>query len=342
MSKKYRIAIIGATGLVGRALVHILEQRKLPIDKLYLLASERSVNKTLSFLGKTILVEDLACFDFSCVQIAFFSAGSSVSLQYIPKAVSSGCIVIDNTAAFRYESQIPLIIPEVNGSVLSDYPESGIIANPNCSTIQMLLTVKPIYDAVGVDRINVATYQSVSGAGQSAVKELIDQTGKVLNGLAVQPKKFPMQIAFNVIPQIGDFQSNGYTHEEMKMVWETRKILQDESIKVNPTTVRVPVLYGHSEVIHLETKKPITVERVKKLLKQAPGVKVFDRRLTRGYPTAVTHSAHQDDVFVGRIRKDISHPLGLNLWVVADNIYKGAALNAVQIAEIMINKQLIN
>jgi len=336
MPQEFKLAIVGATGLVGRTILAILEQRNFPVKTVYVLASERSIGSSLSFKGESLLLENLAEFDFHKVDLVFFSAGSTISLEYVPKAVAAGCLVIDNTASFRYEEQVPLVIPEVNAEALKHYPCSGIIANPNCSTIQLLLVVKPIHTAVGVTRINVSTYQSVSGAGRKAVQELIEQTGRLINGLAVEAKAFSSQIAFNVIPHIDHFQENGYTREEMKMLWETRKILNDDRIVVNATAVRVPVLYGHSESVHLETKRKISVTKVKQLLKKAPGLVVLDRRATRGYPMPVTHSAHHDEVFVGRIREDISHPQGLNFWIVADNIRKGAALNAVQIAELMI------
>jgi len=282
----------------------------------------------------------LADFDFSQVQIGLFSAGGSVSEEYAPKAAAAGCVVIDNTSHFRYDDDIPLVVPEVNPDAIAQYRKRGIIANPNCSTIQMLVALKPIYDAVGIERINVATYQAVSGTGKSAINELAGQTAKLLNGKKADAKVYPKQIAFNVLPQIDVFLENGYTKEEMKMVWETKKIFNDETITVNPTAVRVPVFYGHSEALHIETKEKISAATARELLSNFDGITVMDEHKDGGYPTAVSDSAGNDDVFVGRIREDISHPRGLNLWVVADNVRKGAALNSVQIAELLVKKYL--
>jgi aspartate-semialdehyde dehydrogenase len=317
-------------------MLDILSQRKFPVGKVYALASERSAGSTVSFGRKELLVENLADFDFSKVQIGLFSPGASVSAVYAPKAGEAGCVVIDNTSQFRYDDDIPLVVPEVNPGALASYRNRNIIANPNCSTIQMLVALKPIYDAVGIERINVATYQAVSGTGKEAIEELATQTASLLNGRPVETKVYPRQIAFNVIPHIDSFQDNGYTKEEMKMVWETRKIMGDERIQVNPTCVRVPVFYGHSEAIHVETRDKITAEQARKLLEAAPGIVVLDERQAGGYPTPVGDASGKDPVFVGRIREDISHPRGLNLWVVADNVRKGAALNSIQIAETLI------
>jgi aspartate-semialdehyde dehydrogenase len=334
---KFKLAIVGATGLVGRMMVEILEKRQFPVDALYLLASERSLGETITFNKKEQLVEDLAGFDFKRVDIAVFTAGAKVSAQYVPIATKNNCIVIDNTSQFRYEKDVPLVIPEVNPQALKDYKKRYIIANPNCSTIQMLVALKPIYDSVGIRRINVVTYQSVSGAGKNAVEELREQAGRLLNGLTIKkPEVFASQIAFNVIPQIDDFQENGYTREEMKLVWETQKILADKTIQVNPTAVRVPVFYSHSEAVHIETEKKLSASQAKQLLKGAPGVSVIDKKVKNGYPMPVMQNSQEDTVMVGRIREDISHPLGLDLWIVSDNIRKGAALNAVQIAECLI------
>lgn len=336
MSKKFNLAIIGATGFVGQAVLTILQQRKFPINHLYLLASERSSGEIMEFNKQQLIVSDLVEFDFKQADIAIFTAGSDVSAQYVPKATQNACLVIDNTPQFRYDDDVPLIIPEVNPEALAGYKKRRIIANPNCSTIQMLVALKPIYDAVGIMRINVVTFQSVSGAGKAAFYELIQQAGQLLNGLPIkQPKAFTQQIAFNVIPHIDEFVENGYTREEMKMVWETKKIFADPEIQVNPTAVRVPVFHGHSEAVHIETKKKISVDQVNQLLKKAPGVLVIDKLANNGYPTPISHPG-SDKVLVGRLREDISHPLGLDLWIVADNIRKGAALNAVQIAELMI------
>lgn len=335
MTKKLKVAIVGVTGAVGEALLEVLQERKFPVSTLYPLASSRSVGKTVRFKNEDLDVEDVATFDFAQADIALFSAGGSVSKEYAPIAAAAGCVVIDNTSCFRYENDIPLVVPEVNPKRIAEYTNRGIIANPNCSTIQMVVALKPLHDAVGITRINVATYQAVSGTGKKAVSELISQVGELLNGRPAKSAVYPQQIAFNVLPHIDEFLDNGYTREEMKMVWETRKILEDNTILVNPTAVRVPVLYGHSEAIHLELKSPLTAEQARKLLQKAPGVKLIDDPAKLKYPTPIAHAAGRDEVFVGRIRQDISHPCGLNLWVVADNIRKGAATNAVQIAEIL-------
>lgn len=340
MSRVFNIAVVGATGAVGETILSILAERNFPIAKLYPLASSRSAGSTVLFKGKSIEVGDIAEFDFSQVQLALFSAGGSVSAEYAPKAAAENCVVIDNTSHFRYDDDVPLVIAEVNPHALKNYDVRNIIANPNCSTMQMLVALKPIYDEVGITRINVATYQAVSGAGRQAISELADQTGQLLNGKPAKTKVFSRQIAFNVIPHIDQFQENGYTKEEMKMVWETQKILEDSHITVNPTAVRVPVFYGHSEAVHIETRDKLTAEQAKKLLKKAPGIKVIDKMVPGGYPTPFDHATGSDEVYVGRIREDISHSKGLNMWIVSDNIRKGAALNAVQIAEIMIQDYL--
>ncbi|MDX8130223.1 aspartate-semialdehyde dehydrogenase [Methylomonas sp. BW4-1] len=340
MSKTYDVAVVGATGAVGETMISILEERNFPVGKVYALASERSAGKRIPFKDGSLVVEDLATFDFSKVQIGLFSPGASVSAEYAPKAAAAGCVVIDNTSQFRYDDDIPLVVPEVNPEKVADYKNRGIIANPNCSTIQMLVALKPIYDAAGISRINVATYQAVSGTGKEAIEELATQTANLLNAKPVEPSVYPKQIAFNVLPQIDVFMDNGYTKEEMKMVWETRKILGDADILVNPTAVRVPVFFGHSEAVHIETKTKISAEQVRELLASAPGVTLLDERENGGYPTAVTESSGNDDVFVGRIREDISHPTGIDLWVVSDNVRKGAALNSVQIAEVLVKSYI--
>ena len=340
MSKKYDVAVVGATGAVGEEMLKTLKQRKFPVGKVYAVASARSAGEFVDFGDDQLEVHDLATFDFGKVQIGLFSPGAEVSKIYAPKAAAAGCVVIDNTSQFRYDADIPLVVPEVNPQAIAQYKTRGIIANPNCSTIQMLVALKPIHDAVGIERINVATYQSVSGTGKPAIEELARQSAQALNGVEIERKVYPKQIAFNCIPHIDSFQDNGYTKEEMKMVWETRKIMGDERILVNPTAVRVPVFYGHSEAVHIETRKKITVNEARALLEKAPGVVVIDEHRDGGYPTAVTEAAHKDGVFVGRIREDISHPRGLNLWVVSDNIRKGAALNSVQIAEVLIRQYL--
>ena len=336
MTKEVDVAVVGATGAVGEAMLEILEQRNFPIRNLYPLASSRSAGKTIRFNGKSLTIEDLAEFDFSKAQIGLFSAGGAVSAEYAPKAAAAGCIVVDNTSHFRRDDDIPLVVPEVNPHAIAGYTQRGIIANPNCSTIQMLVALKPIRDAVGIERINVATYQAVSGTGKEAIEELAKQTAQLLNGKEANVEVYPKRIAFNVLPHIDTFQDNGYTREEMKMVWETQKIFEDDSIQVNPTCVRVPVFFGHSEAVHIETRDKITAEQARELLSAAPGVTVMDDCAEGVYPTPATESSGQDPVFVGRIREDISHPRGLNLWVVADNVRKGAALNSVQIAELLV------
>jgi aspartate-semialdehyde dehydrogenase len=340
MSKKFNVCVVGATGAVGETILSILEERKFPIDNLYPLASSRSAGKTIRCQGKSWVVQDLAEFDFSKAQIGLFSAGGSISEIYAPKAADAGCVVIDNTAHFRRDEDIPLVVPEVNPEALKDYKNRNIIANPNCSTIGMLVALKPIHDAAKIKRINVSTYQAVSGSGKSAITELTDQSVNLLSGKDIEVKVYPKQIAFNVIPHIDVFLENGYTKEEMKMVWETKKIFGDEDILVNPTAVRVPVIYGHSEAISIETESKITADEARNLLEKADGVEVIDIREDGGYATPFTDGATKDDVFVSRIREDISFENGLNLWVVSDNIRKGAALNSVQIAEIMIDKYL--
>lgn len=338
MSKVYDVAILGATGLVGQTMMEMLEQRKFPIGTLYPLASERSAGGEVEFKGKKLEVLNADTFDWSLVQLGFFSAGGSVSEKFAPIAAQAGCVVIDNTSHFRYEPDIPLVVPEVNSHALADYRNRNIIANPNCSTIQMLVALKPIYDAVGIERINVATYQSVSGAGKSAMEALARQTAELLNGKQITGDEFSRQMAFNVIPQIDVFMDNDYTKEEMKMVWETHKIMGDDSIMVNPTAVRVPVFFGHGEAIHIETTQQIDAQAVKQLLASAPGVTLYDER--ENFPTQVSSASGNDAVHVGRVRNDVSHPHGINLWVVSDNIRKGAATNSVQIAEVLINEYM--
>ncbi len=329
------VAIVGATGAVGEAMLRILVERKFPIGTLHLLASERSAGEKIEFGAKKIVVEDLATFDPSGIDIALFSAGGSVSKEYGPKFAAAGAVVIDNSSAFRYDADVPLVVSEVNPEQVRNRPR-GIIANPNCSTMQMLVALAPIHRKVGIERINVATYQSVSGGGRSALEELGRQTAALLSFQDPNPQRFPVQIAFNLIPHIDEFQDNGYTKEEMKLVWETRKILGDDSIQVNPTAVRVPVFFGHSEAVNVETREKISAAEVRKLLETAPGVEVVDEPEAGGYPTPVTHASGTDPVYVGRIRDDFSHPRAVNLWIVSDNIRKGAALNAVQLAELVL------
>jgi aspartate-semialdehyde dehydrogenase len=316
----------------------ILQERRFPIATLHVLASERSAGEQIEYDGRKITVQDLAGFDPAGVDFALFSAGGSISKEYAPKFAAAGAIVIDNSSAFRMDADVPLVVSEVNPEALNSIPR-GIVANPNCSTMQMLVALAPIHRAVGISRINVATYQSVSGAGRSALEELGRQTANILSFKDPDPKRFPVQIAFNLIPHIDDFLDNGYTKEEMKLVWETRKILGDDRIQVNPTAVRVPVFYGHSEAVHVETCNKITAAEALSLLEKSPGVTVVDDRAPGGYPTPVTHASGTDAVYVGRVREDISCENGLNMWVVSDNIRKGAALNAVQIAELLANKR---
>ncbi|HAZ61638.1 MAG TPA: aspartate-semialdehyde dehydrogenase [Gammaproteobacteria bacterium] len=341
MSRQFDIAVVGATGAVGRTFLDILEQRRFPVGRVHAVASARSAGSRVPFGASELVVESLEDFDFSRVQIGLFSPGAAVSAVHAPRAAAAGCVVVDNTSYFRMEPDIPLVVPEVNPQALAGYRNRGIIANPNCSTIQMVVALKPIYDAVGIERINVATYQAVSGSGQKAVDELRAQTEAHIAGRTLpEPQVYARPIAFNVIPHIDVFLENGYTKEEMKMVWETRKILGDENIQVNPTTVRVPVFHGHAEALHIETRTKISADEARELLRVAPGVTVIDERGPGGYPTPAVNAAGRDAVFVGRIREDISHPRGLDLWVVADNVRKGAALNGVQIAEMLVKHHL--
>ena len=331
--EKLNVAIVGATGAVGEAMREILDERSFPVDDVRLLASERSAGKRFQVGGKSRTVEVLDDFDFADTQVALFSAGGGISADHAPRAADAGAVVIDNTSHFRMDDAIPLVVPEVNGHRIADGLQTNIIANPNCSTIQMVVALKPIYDAVGIERINVATYQAVSGAGASGVEELASQTVSLLNAKAMpDPTVHPAQIAFNALAHAWDIQDNGYSVEEMKMVNETKKIFEDEDILVNPTCVRIPVFYGHSEAVHIETRDPISAADARDLLAVAEGVVVVDD-LDGGCPTAVEHAAGNDPVFVGRIREDLTHPCGLDLWVVSDNVRKGAALNSVQIAE---------
>ncbi len=332
------VAVVGATGAVGETMLAILQERDFPVGRLVALASERSAGTKIRFRGEDIVIQDLASFDPAGVDLALFSAGGATSKEWAPRFAAAGAIVIDNSSAFRYDDDVPLVVAEVNPDAMKTVPR-GIIANPNCSTMQMVVALAPIHRAVGIERINVATYQSVSGGGRSAMEELGRQTAAILRFEDPAPSRFPVQIAFNLIPHIDDFMDNGFTREEMKLVWETRKILGDDSIMVNPTAVRVPVFYGHSEAVHIETREKITAAEARALLEAAPGVEVVDERTGGGYPTPVTHASGNDPVYVGRIREDISHPRGLDLWVVSDNIRKGAALNAVQIAELWLKNR---
>jgi len=332
--RRFKVAVVGATGAVGETMLSVLAERKFPVGELVALASERSAGGEVAFGDDEVLVRDLATFDPAGVDIALFSAGGDVSREYAPKFAAAGAVVIDNSSAFRRDEDVPLVVAEVNPEALRRRPR-GIVSNPNCSTMQMLVALAPLHRAAGIERINVATYQSVSGTGRRALEELGRQTAALLNFQPPDPKVYPVQIAFNVIPHGGDFLDNGYTSEEMKLVWETRRILGDASIRVNATVVRVPVFYGHSEAVAIETRDKLTAAQARELLRAAPGVEVVDEAVGGGYPTPVTHASGRDPVYVGRIREDLSHPRGLNLWIVADNIRKGAALNAVQLAELV-------
>ena len=337
--KEYNVAVVGATGAVGNEMVKTLEQRKFPVKKLTLLASSRSVGKTLEYKGYDVDIEELKEDSFKDIQIGLFSAGGSISEKFAPIAVAAGCVVIDNTAAWRMDPDVPLVVPEVNEHAIKGYTKKGIIANPNCSTIQMVVALKPLHDAAKIKRIVVSTYQAVSGTGKKAIHELEQQVLAIYNNRPIEKKVYPYQIAFNCLPQIDVFLDNGYTKEEMKMVNETKKILEDDSIQVTATTVRVPVFYGHSESVNVEFERDLSPEEARKLLKKVPGVKVVDNPSRKLYPLAI-EAAGRDETFVGRIRRDESVAHGLNMWVVADNIRKGAALNAVQIAEVLIKKYL--
>lgn len=340
MSRQFNVAVVGATGAVGQTMLSILAERDFPAERVYPLASQRSVGKTVEFGDQTLTIEDLAEFDFGKTHLALFSAGGSVSAEHAPRAAASGCVVVDNTSHFRYDDQVPLVVPEINPHALAGYTSKGIIANPNCSTIQMVVALQPIQSAVGINRINVATYQAVSGSGNAAVEELASQSARLLNGQPIECNVYPKQIAFNALPEIDVYLENGYTKEEMKMVWETHKIFENEDIVVNPTCVRVPVFYGHSEAVHIECEGKLTAARAREILSDADGVCVFDEQKPGGFPSAVTEGAGHDSVFIGRIREDLASPNGLNMWVVSDNVRKGAALNTVQIAEMMIEHYL--
>jgi aspartate-semialdehyde dehydrogenase len=332
------IAVVGATGAVAEILFEILEERKFPVGKLFALASERSEGDFITFKNKRITVENLANFDFAQTQLAFFSVGMDIAKDYIPKATAAGCVVIDKSNLHRMDPEVPLVVPEVNAHMIKDFKNKNIIANPNCTTIQLVVALKPIQDAAGLERVSIASYQAVSGAGKQGITELAQNTSELLNGHPAKGKVFPTQIAFNVIPQIDVFEENGYTGEEMKIINETKKILENNALRVSATAVRVPVFHGHSEAVQIETKQKTSADAVRKILQKAPGIKVLDKRQDRGYPTPMEHGVGNDDVYVGRIRDDLSSENGICLWVVADNLRKGAALNAVQIAEILVNE----
>ena len=337
---QFDVAVVGATGVVGETMLSILEEREFPVGNLYPLASHRSAGSSVRFNGATHTVGNLEDFDFTKAQIGLFSAGASVSARHAPRAGEAGCVVVDNSSQFRYDDDVPLVVPEVNPRAIETYTDRNIIANPNCSTIQMVVALQPIHAAAGIERINVATYQSVSGTGKEAIEELAGQTANLLNGKQAETAVYPRQIAFNALPHIDVFMQNGYTREEMKIVWETHKIMGDDSIRVNPTAVRIPVFYGHSEAVHIETREKLSADEARDILAAAPGVVVMDERADGGYPTAATDSAGADAVFVGRIREDISCSSGLDMWIVSDNVRKGAALNSVQIAEMLAKEYL--
>lgn len=337
--KTYNVAVVGATGAVGNEMVATLEKNKFPVKKLTLLASARSVGKTLTFKGEEIPIDELKEDSFKGIDIGLFSPGGAVSQKFAPIAAASGCVVIDNTSAFRMDPEIPLVVPEVNAHAIKFYKNKGIIANPNCSTIQMVVVLKPLHDVAKIRRVVVSTYQAVSGTGKKAIYELEQQVLSIYNNRPIEKKVYPYQIAFNCLPHIDSFLENGYTKEEMKMVNETKKIMEDDTIQVTATTVRVPVFYGHSESVNVEFEKDLSPDAARAILKKAPGVKVVDDPSKNKYPLAID-AAGKDDTFVGRIRRDESIPHGLNMWVVADNIRKGAALNAVQIAEVLIKEYL--
>ena len=343
MLNKIDIAVIGASTSVGETLLEILEERKFPLGELYLLDSEVTAGGRLDFNGQALKVGDINVFDFSKVTIAFFVSTEAVSKEYAPRAVEKDCIVIDRSPAFRNEKDVPLVIPEVNADAIADYKNRNIISSPCCTTIEMLVALKPVYDDVGIARINVSTYQAVSGSGKDAAEELAAQTAALLNFRDVKCKTYPKQIAFNVLPQVGDFQNNGYTDEEMKIVHETQKVLDDNSIAINATAVRVPVFIGHAATVNIETRDKISANKVRELLLKQDGVELMDGNQAGGvanWPTPVTEAAGNDKILVGRVREDISSENGLNFWIVTDNMRKGAALNTVQIAEILVKLYL--
>ena len=337
--KMYNVAVVGATGAVGNEMIEMLEQRKFPVGNLVLLASERSAGTSLSYKGHDVTVQVLKENSFKGIDIGLFSAGGSVSQKFAPIAAASGCVVVDNTSAFRMDRDVPLVVPEVNAHAIADYKKKGIIANPNCSTIQMVVVLKPLHDAAKIKRVVVSTYQAVSGTGKRAIAELESQVTAIYAAREVTHSVYPHQIAFNCLPHIDVFLENGYTKEEIKMANETVKIMEDPSIKVTATTVRVPVFYSHSESVNVEFERELTPDEARKILSKAPGVVVVDDPKKNLYPLAI-YAAGTDETFVGRIRKDESIACGLNMWIVADNIRKGAALNAVQIAEILAEKYL--
>ena len=339
MSASIDVAVVGATGIVGESLLAVLEERGFPIGELYLLASTRSAGERLEFKGRHYRIEELNGFDFSRARIAYFAVPSAVSREYAPRAVAAGCIVIDCSSAFRYEPDIPLVIPEVNPQTILAHAKRRIFASPDPATLQMLMALKPIYDSVGIKRIQVCVAEAVSGYGKAAIEELAGQTAALLNGQPIESHNFPRQIAFNCLPRIDVVLDNGYTENEMEVVWATRRILADDTIQVNPTAFLMPVFYGFCTALHFETSRPLDPIGVRRLLEKAPGVVVLDGRKPGEFPTPVG-AVGTDSVYVGRIRQDISHAQGLNMWVIADNTRRGAARNAVQIGELLVKDYL--
>ncbi len=338
-SKKLNLALAGATGAVGNQMIECLQERDFPVNEIKMLASSRSAGRELTFRGQAVPVEEMTEDSFRGMDIALFSAGGGTSKHFAPQAAKAGCVVVDNSSAWRMDPEVPLVVPEVNPDAVAGYTTKGIIANPNCSTIQMVVALYPIHKQYGIKRIVVSTYQAVSGTGKKAIDELFDQTRAIMNFQEAQAKVYPHRIAFNCLPHIDTFDASGYTKEEIKMVNETRKIMGDDSIQVTATTVRVPVFYGHSEAVNIETEKPISADAVRALLAESPGVAVMDDPTENIYPLPID-AAGQDLTYVGRIREDFSITNGINMWVVADNIRKGAATNTVQIAEILARKYL--
>lgn len=340
MPVKYNVAIVGVSSVVGEAVLTLLAERDFPVATLFVLDDGDSLGNRLEFRESYVQVQNVASFDFSQAHIAFFCAGEEISALYVPKATAAGCAVIDDSAQFRYQQDVPLVVPEINSHALDLYRQRCIVANPNSCATLLLVALKGIYDAAGIERINVATYQAVSGTGKMAMDELAAQTMSIFNMKGITSKVYPKQIAFNILPVIGDLLDNGYTREEMKIVWETRKILGDETIQINATCARVPVFFGHAQAVHIETRDKITAEAASKLIDKSPGVKLIDQRKAGAFPTAVTDAVGADSIYVGRVREDLSHPRGLDLWIVADNVRKGAALNSIQIAEILVKDYL--
>jgi aspartate-semialdehyde dehydrogenase len=341
VTSAWRVAVIGASGLVGEALIRGFEERDFPVAELFALAGARSLGRRVRFRQADVPVDDLADFDFRRAELAFFCADSAISRLHVPRATEAGCTVIDCTDAFALEEDVPLIVPEVNGDLIGQYAQRGLVANPGGAVIPLVVALKPLRDVAGIERINVATYEAVSGAGREAVEELAVQSAALLGGQGpVTAAIFAKQIAFNCLPQIEEFEDNGYTAAEMRLLRESRRVLGDPELRVNATAVQVPVFFGHSQAVHLETRAKISAEQARAILGKAPGIKVLDERRAGGYPTAATEAANRDTVYVGRIREDVSTDRGLNIWLVADNLRKGSAVNAIQIAEILVREHI--